>query len=182
MRFKQLEIPDVMLVQSRVIEDERGYFEEAYRKEDFEAAGLPGEFVQDNLSGSRHGTLRGLHYQIRKPQGKILWLLQGETFHVAADLRRSSPTFGRWVGTRLSARGRDRLWVPPGFAHGFYVVGDWAEIFYKTTDYYAPEWERSIRWDDPSLAIEWPVPAGESPLLSGRDRTATFMSDAELYE
>ncbi len=138
MKFIPLDIPDVVLIEPRVFQDARGFFLESFRADKFAEAGLPTEFVQDNHSGSLQGVLRGLHYQIRQPQGKLVRVVAGEIFDVAVDLRRSSPTFGRWAGAVLSAEQKNMLWVPPGFAHGFYVMSEWAELFYKASDYYAP--------------------------------------------
>ena len=182
MEFIPLEIPDVVRIVSRVFADERGFFLESYHKEQFRAAGLPTEFVQDNHSGSKRGSLRGLHYQIRQPQGKLVRLVVGEAFDVAVDLRRSSSSFGRWVGVHLSAERRDQLWIPPGFAHGFYVLSDWAEVTYKATDYYAPQWERSLLWNDARVGIEWPLWPGGAPVLSEKDKRGLPLAQAETYE
>ena len=175
-------IPDVILITPRVFGDARGFFMETFNANRFAEAGLPIDFVQDNHSGSVKGTLRGLHYQIRQAQGKLVRAAVGEIFDVAVDLRRGSPTFGQWVGEVLSADNRKQLWIPAGFAHGFYVLSEWAEFLYKTTDFYAPEWERSLLWNDPQLGIEWPIPAGHSPILSARDQVGLPLSQAELYE
>lgn len=182
MQFEPLEIPDVMRIRSRVFEDERGFFLETFHGQAFHAAGLTCEFVQDNHSGSRQGTLRGMHYQIRQSQGKLVRVVRGEVFDVAVDLRRSSSTFGRWVAATLSAQNRDQLWVPPGFAHGFYVLSDWAEVIYKASDYYAPQWERSLLWNDPALGIHWPLLEGAPPTLSEKDRRGSPLSAAEVYD
>ncbi len=182
MHFIPLEIADVVLIQPRVLSDARGFFLESYHKDQFLKAGITAAFVQDNHSGSRQNSLRGLHYQVQQPQGKLVRLVVGEAYDVAVDLRRTSPTFGRWVGVHLSAEKKDQLWIPPGFAHGFYVVSDWAEVLYKTTEYYAPEWERSLLWSDPAIGIKWPVPSGREPLLSDKDRTATPLAQAETYD
>ena len=138
--------------------------------------------MQDNHSGSQQGVLRGLHYQIRQAQGKLVRAVRGEIFDVAVDIRRSSPTFGKWVGAILTDQNRHQLWIPTGFAHGFYVLSDWAEILYKSTDYYAPEWERTLLWNDPELGINWPIPADTIPILSPKDARGLFMSQAECYE
>ena len=138
-------------------------------------------FLQDNFSRSSKGTLRGLHYQIKQPQGKLVRVVSGEVFDVAVDLRKSSPTFGQWIAEILSAENKHQLWVPPGFGHGFLVLSDTAEFEYKCTDYYAPEFERSIRWDDPDIGIEWPLATGEQPELSARDRAAPRLKNAETY-
>ena len=182
MRFIPLEIPDVVRIEPRVFEDERGFFLESFHKQRFEAAGIPTDFVQDNHSGSRKGSLRGLHYQIRRPQGKLVRLVAGEVFDVAVDLRRGSPTFGRWAGANLSAVGKDQLWIPPGFAHGFFVLSDWAEVLYKATDYYAPEWERSLLWNDATIGVQWPFAHDQQPILSDKDRNAAPLAQAEVYE
>jgi dTDP-4-dehydrorhamnose 3,5-epimerase len=182
MEFRPTSIADVILIEPRVFGDERGFFMETYQVRLFEAAGIPTTFVQDNHSGSRQGTLRGLHYQVRQAQGKLLRVVAGEIYDVAVDLRHSSPTFGRWVGEVLSAHNKRQLWVPPGFGHGFYVMSEWAELVYKTTDFYAPEWERTILWNDPALGIPWPIPAGGMPLLSAKDVQGKLLRDAELYD
>ncbi len=155
---------------------------ETYREELFAKAGIPTNFVQDNHSGSQRGTLRGLHYQICHSQGKLLRAISGEIFDVTVDLRRRSPTFGKWVGVVLSAENKRQIWVPEGFAHGFYVISEWAEITYKVTDYYAPEYERSLKWDDPQLSIDWPLVDGQPPILSARDAKGVQLKQAELYE
>lgn len=181
MKATRLAIPDVVLFEPRVFGDERGFFFESFNQKAFEAAiGRSVQFVQDNHSRSVRGVLRGLHYQIRQPQGKLVRVVQGEVFDVAVDLRRSSPTFGQWVGEYLSADNKRQLWVPEGFAHGFVVLSETAEFLYKTTDYYAPEHERSILWNDPQLAIAWPY-AGQ-PTLSGKDRQGQGFAGAEVYD
>ncbi len=162
-------IADVLLVQPQVHADARGYFTETFHAERYAQAGIPGPFVQDNLSFSQRGVLRGLHYQWPRPQGKLVCVLQGEVFDVVVDIRRDSPTFGRWLGVTLSAENHHQLWIPPGFAHGFCVTSDTAQVAYKCTEYYAPENEHSIRWDDADIGIAWPVSA---PLLSGKDAAA----------
>jgi dTDP-4-dehydrorhamnose 3,5-epimerase len=173
---------DVFLIEPKVFGDDRGFFMETYQAQRFAEAGLPTSFVQDNHSRSRQGTLRGLHYQIQQAQGKLVRVVIGEVFDVAVDIRRSSATFGRWVGTILSAHNKLQLWVPPGFAHGVYVTSEWAEVLYKTTDYYAPEWERSLRWDDPDLGIEWPLIGGQFPLLSAKDAQGKSLREAEKFD
>ena len=182
MRFEPTSIPDVVLISPQVFGDERGFFMETYQAQRFGAAGLPFIYVQDNHSGSQHGCLRGLHYQVRQPQGKVIRVLAGEIYDVAVDLRRWSPTFTQWVGIVLSAANRSQIWVPPGFAHGFYVLSEWAEVAYKATDYYAPEWERTLLWNDPTLNIPWPIPPGEQPILSPKDRQGVPITEAEVYE
>lgn len=181
MHFAPLEIPDVVLIEPRIFEDERGFFLESYHRQQFVAAGLPADFVQDNHSGSRRGSFRGLHYQIRQPQGKLVRVIAGQAFDVAVDLRRGSPSFGRWVGVDLSAEKKNELWIPAGFAHGFCVLSDWAEVLYKATDYYTPEWERSLLWNDPAIGIRWPLAPGEEPLLSEKDRHGVPLAQAEVY-
>ena len=145
-------------------------------------AGISQNFVQDNHSGSKKGTLRGLHYQIRQTQGKLLRVAVGEIFDVAVDVRCSSPTFGKWVGEVLSADNKRQLWVPPGFAHGFFVLSDWAELAYKATDYYSPAWERTILWNDPAIGIEWPLLSGADPILSTKDQQGKLLADADLFD
>jgi len=181
MQFTNTELPDVVLIQPKIFEDQRGFFLESYQKERFAAAGIHADFVQDNHSASTNGVLRGLHYQIRQTQGKLVRVVVGEIFDVAVDLRRHSPTFGHWVGVTLSSEKKNQLWVPPGFAHGFYVTSEKAEILYKATDYYAPQWERSLLWNDPMLGIHWPIIKGEIPILSEKDRQGVLLSDAETY-
>ena len=181
MKFTPTDIPDVITIEAEVFEDGRGFFLETYQTRTFEAAGIEAVFVQENLSGSHRGTLRGLHYQIRQPQGKLVGVVSGEIFDVALDIRRSSPTFGKWTGSYLSAKNREQLWIPPGFAHGYYAVSDWAEIRYMTTDYYAPQWERTILWNDPGIGIEWPLIDGNQPEVSHKDALGTSFSDAELF-
>jgi dTDP-4-dehydrorhamnose 3,5-epimerase len=180
MKVAPTAIPEVLLLEPRVFGDERGFFLEPYNKRTFrEATGLDVEFVQDNHSRSRRGVLRGLHYQLRQPQGKLIRVLSGRIFDAAVDLRRSSASFGKWVGMELDAESMRMLWIPPGFAHGFLVLSEAADISYKTTDYYAPQHERTLRWNDPQLAIAWPL-SGE-PALSDKDRRGTALADAETY-
>lgn len=171
-------IPDVLILEPKVFGDHRGFFLETYRREVFEQAGVP-DFVQDNHSKSSRGVLRGLHYQIQQPQGKLVRVVQGEIFDVAVDLRRSSPTFGQWVGELLNTDNRRALYVPPGFAHGFYVTSDTAEVTYKCTTYYAPQFERSLLWNDPALGIAWPLDG--APLLSAKDAQGLLLAAAETY-
>lgn len=179
MKFTPTAIPDVVLIEPQVFADERGFFMETWQRRKFAEAGIDVDFVQDNHSRSVKGTLRGLHYQLPPhAQGKLVRVTVGEVFDVAVDIRRGSPTFGRWVGEYLSAQNKRMLWIPPGFAHGFYVTSDVAEFQYKCTDYYAPACERCIRWDDPQLAIAWPL-AGE-PLVSGKDKEGNALERAEL--
>jgi len=174
-------IPDVLVMEPRVFGDARGFFLESYNRRAFaEATGLDPDFVQDNHSRSVRGVLRGLHYQIRQPQGKLVRAVAGEVFDVAVDLRKNSPTFGQWTGEYLSAENKRMMWVPEGFAHGFVVLSEHAEFLYKTTDYYAPEYERCIRWDDPSIGIDWPLDG--PPQLSGKDMQGMALGDAEVFE
>ncbi len=173
-------IADVLVIEPKVFGDARGFFFESWNRRDFaRLAGRDVEFVQDNHSLSARNVLRGLHYQLRQPQGKLVRVVSGEVFDVVVDLRRSSPTFGRWVGERLSAQNRRMLWVPPGFAHGFVVLSDAAEFLYKATDYYAPDDERTLLWNDPALGIAWPL-AGE-PLLKPKDAAGKRLAEAETY-
>ena len=180
MEFERLAIPDVVLVKPKVFGDARGWFFESWEQRKFAAAGFDIAFVQDNYSRSVRGTLRGLHYQVKQPQGKLVRVTQGEVFDVAVDLRKSSPSFGKSVGTILSGDNKHQLWVPPGFAHGFYVLSESAEFFYKCTDFYAPEHERTLRWDDPALGIAWPLRA-EAPLLSPKDQQGKALADADRF-
>jgi dTDP-4-dehydrorhamnose 3,5-epimerase len=174
------DLPEVLLLEPRVFGDERGFFFESYNHREFlQATGCDVDFVQDNHSRSAAGVLRGLHYQIQHPQGKLVRVSRGRVFDVAVDLRRSSPNFGRHTGVELSAENHRQLWVPPGFAHGFLVLSEHAEFLYKTTDYWFPEYERSLRWDDPALAIQWPLM--ELPTLSGKDRDAPGLEHAECF-
>jgi dTDP-4-dehydrorhamnose 3,5-epimerase len=182
MQFMPTEIPEVVIIEPKGFGDERGFFMETYRQERFIEAGIAARFVQDNHSGSRQGVLRGLHYQIKQPQGKLFRVVVGEVFDVAVDIRRSSPTFGRWVGAVLSAQNRRQIWVPPGFAHGFYVLSEWAEILYKVSDYYAPQWERTLLWNDPVIGIEWPLLSGLPPALSPKDLQGLPLDQAELFD
>jgi dTDP-4-dehydrorhamnose 3,5-epimerase len=180
MNIIQTAIPEVLIIEPKVFGDERGFFFESYNERQWEEkTGLRTRFVQDNHSRSAKGVLRGLHYQIRQPQGKLVRCVVGEVFDVAVDLRRSSPTFGKWSGALLSAENKRQMWVPEGFAHGFLVLSDAAEFLYKTTDYYAPENERGIVWNDPELGIDWPI-EGE-PVLSKKDAEAAPFKDAIYY-
>ena len=172
-------IPAVLLIEPKVFGDARGFFFESYNRRILAELGLDTEFVQDNHSRSARNVLRGLHYQIEHPQGKLVRVIAGEVFDVAVDLRRSSPTFGQWVGYLLSAENRRMMWVPPGFAHGFCVTSEFAEFLYKTTDYWYPQHERCLAWNDPDLAIDWPLP-GE-PMLADKDSSGAFLREAEVY-
>ncbi|PID59396.1 MAG: dTDP-4-dehydrorhamnose 3,5-epimerase [Gammaproteobacteria bacterium] len=172
----------VKILEPRVFGDERGFFIESWNRRVFAEAGIEGDFVQDNHSRSTRGVLRGLHYQIRQPQGKLVRVTDGEVFDVAVDMRRDSPQFGEWVGVVLSAGNHRQLWVPPGFAHGFYVLSASADFQYKCTDYYAPEHERSLLWDDPSVAIDWPLIDDEDPILAAKDAAGLPLGQCEVYE
>jgi dTDP-4-dehydrorhamnose 3,5-epimerase len=182
MRFEPLEIRDVVMVEPRVHGDLRGFFLESWQERRFAEAGISAHFVQDSHSRSAKHALRGLHYQLRKPQGKLVRVVQGEVFDVAVDVRRRSPTFGRWVGMVLSAENHRELWVPPGFAHGFLVLSDSADFLYKVTDFYNPGDEICIRWDDPRIAIDWPLPVGAQPLLSPKDAQGGLLAEVEVFE
>ena len=180
MKITLTAIPDVLVIEPKVFGDERGFFFESFNQAKFESfIGRQVNFVQDNHSKSVKNVLRGLHYQIQQPQGKLVRVVQGEVFDVAVDIRKSSPTFGKWVGEVLSAENKKQLWVPEGFAHGFVVLSETAEFLYKTTDYYAPEYERSIVWNDPSIDIKWPI-NGE-PILSVKDQQAKTLATAEHF-
>ncbi|MDZ7596595.1 MAG: dTDP-4-dehydrorhamnose 3,5-epimerase [Thiobacillus sp.] len=171
--------PEVLLLRPRVFGDARGFFFESYNRKAFAELGITAEFVQDNHSRSAKGVLRGLHYQISQPQGKLVRVTAGEVFDVAVDLRRSSPHFGRVASFRLSAESHDMAWIPPGFAHGFQVLSEHAEFLYKTTDYYAPEFERCLRWNEPALAIAWPLDG--APLLSAKDQAGLPLAECEVF-
>jgi dTDP-4-dehydrorhamnose 3,5-epimerase len=179
MKITPTRLPEVLLIEPKVFGDARGFFLESWNEREFERAGIKARFVQDNHSRSEKGVLRGLHYQVRQPQGKLIRVIQGEIFDVAADIRRGSPTFGKWQGARLTAQAKNMLWVPVGFAHGFCVLSDSAEVLYKTTDFYAPEHERSIAWNDPEIGIEWPLSG--APVLSPKDAAGVRLRDAELF-
>lgn len=180
MKVIPTKLPGVLIIEPKVFGDERGFFYESFNARAFEeATGVRVDFVQDNHSRSQKGVLRGLHYQLQNTQGKLVRVTQGEVLDVAVDIRRSSPHFGQWVAVRLSAQNHRQLWVPEGFAHGFVVLSDFAEFLYKTTDYYTPSAERSIRWDDPTLAIDWELT--ESPQLSAKDQAGTLLAEAEVF-
>ena len=181
MKFTPTSIPDVILIEPDIFSDARGFFLETYHKLRYQEAGIDVSFVQDNHAGSRGGTLRGLHYQIRQPQGKLVYVPVGEVFDVAVDLRRSSPTFGKWVAHTLSSQNKHQLWIPPGFAHGYYVQSDWAEMIYKATDYYAPQWERTLLWNDNTVGIKWPLTESKIHLSSKDDQGKPFKL-IELYK
>ena len=181
MQATRLALPDVVLIEPKVFGDARGFFYESFNQRDFNAAtGTDYPFVQDNHSRSSKGVLRGLHYQIQQPQGKLVRVVQGAVFDVAVDIRKSSPTFGQWVGAELSADNHHQLWIPPGFAHGFVVLSDVAEFLYKTTDYYAPQHERCIAWNDPTLAIDWRLDG--VPNLSAKDAQGKLLVQAEVFD
>lgn len=181
MKFIPSSIPDVILIEPAVFGDHRGFFMETWQRKTFAENGIDYDFVQDNHSKSTHGILRGLHYQMEQTQGKLVRVVEGAVFDVAVDMRASSPTFGEWVGYELSAENKKMLWVPPGFAHGFYVMSESAEFVYKCTDYYAPEHERSLLWNDAELAIDWKLVDGKAPILSGKDAEAPIFKNAEKF-
>jgi len=180
MQIQTTNIPEVLIFEPKVFGDDRGFFYESFNERRFnELTGLDASFLQDNHSKSAKNVLRGLHYQIRQPQGKLVRVVAGEVFDVAVDVRKSSPTFGHWVGVTLSAENKRQLWIPEGFAHGFVVTSESAEFLYKTTDYWAPEFERSILWNDPAIGIDWPIT--DAPLLSGKDQIGKLLADAEVF-
>lgn len=181
MKVIATKIPDVKIIEPKVFGDKRGFFMETWNEKKFQEAGIDTKFVQDNHSRSVKNTLRGLHYQIKQPQGKLVRVIRGEVFDVAVDLRKSSPTFGQWVGEYLSEDNNRLLWVPPGFAHGFLVTSDVADFQYKCTDFYSPEYERSIHWADLSLSITWPLEVKKEPLVSEKDSVATSFLSADYY-
>lgn len=175
-------LDDVKILEPAAFGDDRGFFLESWNKADFEAQGLPGHFVQDNHSRSSQGVLRGLHYQIRKPQGKLVRVTSGEVFDVAVDLRSWSPQFGQWVGVVLSETNKKQLWVPPGFAHGFYVMSESADFQYKCTDYYSPDHERTLVWNDETVGVEWPVPKDTLPRLAAKDQAGLRFEECDTYK
>lgn len=180
MHVQKTAIPDVLIIEPKVFGDERGFFYESFNQKTLaDVAGITDSFVQDNHSRSAKNVLRGLHYQVKQPQGKLVRVVVGEVFDVAVDVCRSSPTFGKWVGVHLSAENKRMFWVPKGFAHGFLVLSDYAEFLYKTTDFYAPEYERSILWNDPDLGIAWPLDG--QPVLSAKDMAGVRLKDAEVF-
>ena len=180
MHIHTTSLPGILLIEPEIFSDDRGYFFESFNLQHFrEQTGIQAAFVQDNQSRSRHGVVRGLHYQVGRPQGKPLRVVAGEVFDVAVDLRRNSATFGRWCGVVLSSHNRRQLWIPPGFAHGFAVTSGAAEVLYKTTDYRVPDCQRSLRWNDPALDIAWPLSG--APVISDKDRAAALLADAEVY-
>jgi dTDP-4-dehydrorhamnose 3,5-epimerase len=175
-------IPDVIILEPQVFHDARGFFMETYHARKLAELGITAQFVQDNHSRSQRGTLRGLHYQLRQAQGKLVRVVTGEIFDVAVDLRRRSPTFGQWSGAILSAENKLQLWIPPGFAHGFYALSETVDLLYKVTDYYAPEWDRTLMWNDPQINIVWPLVDGQQPVLSAKDMQGRLFSQAEVFE
>ncbi|UKO96814.1 dTDP-4-dehydrorhamnose 3,5-epimerase [Nostoc sp. UHCC 0870] len=180
MNVLQTDIPDVLLIEPPIFGDERGFFYESYNEKVFlDKVGISSHFVQDNHSRSVKNVLRGLHYQIHQPQGKLVRVVVGSVFDVAVDLRKTSATFGQWVGVYLSAENKNQLWIPPGFAHGFLVLSESAEFLYKTTEYYAPQYDRTIIWNDPDLAIAWPIQ--EEPVVSAKDKVGKLLLEAEVY-
>ncbi len=181
MEFLPTRLPDVIIIRSEVFEDSRGFFMETWNRRDFEHAGIDADFVQDNYSSSVAGTVRGLHYQIKRAQGRLVRVVKGEVFDVAVDLRKSSPDFGQWASEILSAENKKQIWIPPGFAHGFLVLSETAEFEYKCTDYYAPEHERTIRWDDPDIGVDWPLADGQSPILSRKDQAGLPLKESQVY-
>lgn len=181
MKFTPTTLPDVILVEPQVFADDRGFFMETWHARKFVEGGIPAAFVQDNHSGSKRGVLRGLHYQIQQPQGKLVRVVAGRIFDVAVDVRRSSPTFGRWAGVELSADNHLQLWIPEGFAHGFLVLSDFAEVVYKATNLYAPQHDRTLLWNDPVVGIRWPQQEGLPPLLSPKDAAGKSLPEAEVF-
>jgi dTDP-4-dehydrorhamnose 3,5-epimerase len=179
MNFKPTRLAEVVLIEPKVFEDPRGFFMETWEARKFAAGGISAQFVQDNHSNSSQWVLRGLHYQLRQTQGKLVRVTQGEVFDVAVDVRRSSPTYGQWVGEYLSAANRRMMWVPPGFAHGFLVMSEKVEFLYKCTDFYDPGSERTLLWNDPAIGVQWPLPAGVTPIVSDKDRKGSTWETLE---
>jgi dTDP-4-dehydrorhamnose 3,5-epimerase len=182
MNFIPTPIPEVIVIEPELYQDKRGFFMETYQLNLFKKAGIPYNFVQDNHSGSIQGTIRGLHYQIRHTQGKLVRAIKGEIFDVAVDLRADSPTLGKWFGVILNEENKKQLWIPPGFAHGFYVLSKWAEIIYKATDYYDPESERTLLWNDPDINIAWPLLENKTLHLSQKDRNGNTFKQTDLFD
>ena len=182
MKIIPTELPEVLLIEPQVFFDARGFFMETYHARKLAEQGFTAEFVQDNHSRSQQGTLRGLHYQVRHAQGKLVRVVNGEIYDVAVDVRRRSPTFGRWTAAILSAENKHQLWIPPGFAHGIYVMSEIVDLLYKVTDYYAPEWERTLLWNDPQLNIAWPLIHGQPPILSAKDAQGQPLAQADVFE
>ncbi len=182
MKATPTSIPEVLIIEPRVFGDSRGFFFESFNQKDFcQTTGLDVSFVQDNHSRSVKGVLRGLHYQIRQPQGKLVRVVRGAVFDVAVDIRKSSSNFGQWVGVELTEDNHRQLWIPPGFAHGFYVLSDSADFLYKTSDYYSPDFERGLLWNDPRIGISWPIETGTQPVVSVKDAQAAGLADAEVF-
>jgi dTDP-4-dehydrorhamnose 3,5-epimerase len=181
MQFEPTRLPEVVLIRPQVFGDARGSFFETWHRDKFAQAGITEQFVQDNHSSSARHTLRGLHYQVQQSQGKLVRVTRGEVFDVAVDIRRGSPRYGQWVGVTLSEENRHMLWVPQGFAHGYLSLSERADFVYKCTDFYAPQYERSILWNDPAIGVQWPLPAGTQPVLSAKDRVAPLLQAAEIY-
>jgi len=181
MKYTKLNIPDIILIQPQIFGDHRGFFMETFRDEEFRENVTDITFVQENHSKSTQGILRGLHYQIKQPQGKLVRVISGKVFDVAVDMRKFSPFFGRWTGITLSAENKKMLWIPPGFAHGFYVISREAEVVYKCTNYYAQEYERSILWNESAIAVDWPIIPGTSPILSQKDELGSTLGNAEVF-
>ena len=182
MKKRETLFPEVWIIEPSVFKDERGFFLESFQSQKYAALGITETFVQDNFTGSRQGVLRGLHYQLQHPQGKLVQVTHGEIFDVVVDLRKSSPNFGKWFGISLKDGSKSFLWVPPGFAHGYYVLSGWAEVFYKVTDFYAPDYERTLLWNDPEIAIQWPVLEDSMPILSAKDAQGKLLKDADVFE
>jgi dTDP-4-dehydrorhamnose 3,5-epimerase len=182
MRFIPTDVPEVIILEPEVFSDNRGFFMETYQVKRFAEAGISTNFVQDNVSGSHRGILRGLHYQIQQPQAKLVRVTNGEIFDVAVDIRRSSPTFGKWTGVHLSLQNKRQVYIPVGFAHGFYVLSEWTEVFYKASDYYDPKWERTLIWNDAALGIQWPLSGNGVPILSEKDAQGFPLSQTDLFE
>src|SRR5213075_2655210 len=181
MKVVATELPGVLLLEPRLFSDDRGFFFESYNRQAFaQATGYAGDFVQDNHSHSARGVLRGIHYQIKQPQGKLIRVVNGEVFDVAVDLRRSSPTFGKWAGFRLSAANNRMAWIPAGYGHAYLALSERADVLYKTTDYYAPQHERTILWNDPALGIQWPLDA--KPIVNGKDERGLLLKQAEVFD
>lgn len=182
MQITPTSIPDVLVITPKIYTDDRGFFLESYHEEQYNNAGIKGPFIQDNHSGSFKGVLRGIHYQIKYPQGKLIRVIQGEIYDVAVDLRKSSTTFGQHVGEYISSTNHKQIWVPPGFGHGYLVLSDWSEVIYKVTDKYAFQWERTILWNDPDLNIKWPTRQEDGLLISEKDRHGKLFRNAEVYK
>jgi dTDP-4-dehydrorhamnose 3,5-epimerase len=182
MQFIRTDIPEIIIIEPEVFGDTRGFFMETYHASRYAQAGIQATFVQDNHSGSRQGTLRGLHYQIQQPQAKLVRVVCGEVYDVVVDIRRSSPSFGKWIAVTLSAENKRQIWVPAGFAHGVYILSEWAELIYKASDLYAPEWERTVLWNDPALGIPWPLINNQEPILSKKDIEGKPLNQADLFD